>query len=147
MAKLLQLYFAGSIRAGRQDAQLYYSLVELLKSHGKIFTEHVADPNLSEAGDAHLDDKFIHDRDLDWLQQSDALIAEVTQPSLGVGYEIGRAVAMNKPVLCLFRPSSGKSLSAMIRGAQDGKSLVVQDYETLDEASTSFKTFLDPLKK
>ena len=70
---------------------------------------------------------------------------------------------MNKPVLCLFRPSSGKcinelscgnyrsksflALSAMIRGAQDGKSLVVQDYETLDEASTSFKTFLDPLKK
>ena len=53
MAKLLQLYFAGSIRAGRQDAQLYYSLVELLKSHGKIFTEHVADPNLSEAGSVY----------------------------------------------------------------------------------------------
>ncbi len=36
------------------------------------------------------------------------LVAEVTQPSLGVGYEIGRAVAMGKPILCLFRPSADK---------------------------------------
>ena len=32
------------------------------------------------------------------------LVAEVTQVSLGVGYEIGRAVAMNKSILCLYRP-------------------------------------------
>ena len=37
------------------------------------------------------------------------LVAEVTQPSLGVGYEIGRAVAMKKRILCLFRPESGRS--------------------------------------
>lgn len=39
------------------------------------------------------------------------LIAEVTQPSLGVGYEIGRAMERGKPILCLFRPSSGRGLS------------------------------------
>ncbi len=37
------------------------------------------------------------------------VVAEVTQPSLGVGYEIGRAVAMGKPILCLYRPSPDKS--------------------------------------
>lgn len=37
------------------------------------------------------------------------LVAEVTQPSLGVGYEIGRAVALGKVIICLFRPDSGKS--------------------------------------
>ena len=36
------------------------------------------------------------------------LVAEVTQPSLGVGYEIGRAVDMNKRILCLYRPQPGK---------------------------------------
>lgn len=36
------------------------------------------------------------------------VIAEVTQPSLGVGYELGRAVDMKKKILCLFRPSSGR---------------------------------------
>ena len=36
------------------------------------------------------------------------LVAEVTQPSLGVGYEIGRAIDMKKKILCLFRPQSGR---------------------------------------
>ena len=39
------------------------------------------------------------------------IVAEVTQPSLGVGYEIGRAYAMNKPILCLYRPQPEKSNS------------------------------------
>ncbi len=37
------------------------------------------------------------------------MIAEVTQPSLGVGYELGRAVDMNKKILCIYRPQEGKS--------------------------------------
>ncbi|KAM7385963.1 hypothetical protein PAMP_001997 [Pampus punctatissimus] len=53
-------------------------------------------------------DRAIHNRDMDWLGQSDVIVAEVTQPSLGVGYELGRAVDMKKRVLCLFRPSSGR---------------------------------------
>lgn len=36
------------------------------------------------------------------------VVAEVTQPSLGVGYELGWAVALGKPILCLFRPQSGR---------------------------------------
>lgn len=37
------------------------------------------------------------------------IVAAVTQKSLGVGYEIGRAVALNKFVICLFRSDSEKS--------------------------------------
>uniref|UniRef100_A0A2K6NFZ0 2'-deoxynucleoside 5'-phosphate N-hydrolase 1 n=1 Tax=Rhinopithecus roxellana TaxID=61622 RepID=A0A2K6NFZ0_RHIRO len=74
-------------------------------------------------------DRLIHERDLVWLQQADVVVAEVTQPSLGVGYELGRAVAFNKRILCLFRPQSGRVLSAMIRGAADGSRFQVWDYE------------------
>ncbi|KAL0622409.1 2'-deoxynucleoside 5'-phosphate N-hydrolase 1 [Plecturocebus cupreus] len=74
-------------------------------------------------------DRLIHEQDLAWLQQADAVVAEVTQPSLGVGYELGRAVALNKRILCLFRPQSGRVLSAMIRGAADGSRIQVWDYE------------------
>ncbi|XP_012874547.1 PREDICTED: 2'-deoxynucleoside 5'-phosphate N-hydrolase 1 [Dipodomys ordii] len=74
-------------------------------------------------------DRHIHQRDLAWLQQADVVVAEVTQPSLGVGYELGRAVALHKNILCLFRPRSGRVLSAMIRGAADGSRFQVWDYE------------------
>lgn len=42
------------------------------------------------------------------------IFAEVTQNSFGVGYEIGRAVALNKLVICPFRSDSQKSKSLNI---------------------------------
>ncbi|KAM6183624.1 5-hydroxymethyl-dUMP N-hydrolase [Erethizon dorsatum] len=124
------LYFCGSIRGGRQDQALYARILSRLRRFGVVLTEHVAAAGLSEQGEEPPGaDKLIHDRDLAWLQQADMVVAEVTQPSLGVGYELGRAVALNKPVLCLFRPESGRVLSAMIRGAADGSRFQVWDYD------------------
>ena len=42
----LKIYFAGSIRAGRNDVPLYVRIVEVLKTYGTVLTEHVADPSL-----------------------------------------------------------------------------------------------------
>ncbi|MEN8118427.1 MAG: nucleoside 2-deoxyribosyltransferase, partial [Bacteroidota bacterium] len=112
----MKIYFAGSIRGGRADAALYLQIIEYLKSFGEVLTEHIGDPGLTDLGDDGPTDKYIHDRDLEWLEESDVLVAEVTTVSMGVGYEIGRAVEAGKKVLCLFRPDSGKNLSAMIAG-------------------------------
>ncbi|KAK7467900.1 hypothetical protein BaRGS_00023301 [Batillaria attramentaria] len=135
------IYFAGSIRGGRQDAELYARIIQQLKAYGRVFTEHIGDPNV-EGGETHLSDKQIHDRDMDWLEQSEVLIAECTQPSLGVGYEIGRAVALNKKIIILFRPECGKRLSAMVRGAENGTTFVVKDYKEEDLPGL-FKEFFE----
>ncbi|VFV44882.1 deoxyribonucleoside 5-monophosphate [Lynx pardinus] len=124
------LYFCGSIRGGREDWALYERIVSRLRRFGAVLTEHVAAKELSARGEEVAGgDSFIHERDLAWLQQADVVVAEVTQPSLGVGYELGRAMALNKRILCLFRPQSGRVLSAMIRGAADGSKFQVLDYE------------------
>lgn len=60
------------------------------------------------------------------------MVAEVTTPSLGFGYEIGRAVAMKKRVVCLFRKNESVQLSAMI-GGSDG--VTMHEYEAVQEAS------------
>ncbi|XP_012304120.1 5-hydroxymethyl-dUMP N-hydrolase [Aotus nancymaae] len=124
------LYFCGSIRGGREDRALYERIVTRLQRFGTVLTEHVAAAELGQRGEeAAGGDRLIHERDLAWLQQADVVVAEVTQPSLGVGYELGQAVALNKRILCLFRPQSGRVLSAMIRGAADGSRIQVWDYE------------------
>jgi nucleoside 2-deoxyribosyltransferase len=75
---------------------------------------------------------------MQWITDSDVLVAEVTVPSLGVGYEIGRAVEMHKPVLCLFQEGSEYTLSAMIAGS----GLVdTRHYGSLEEADQLFKKF------
>lgn len=123
----MKIYFAGSIRGGREDAALYHELIEYLKTWGEVLTEHIGDQHLTDGGDDDPTDRFIHDRDLEWLLSSDVVVAEVTTASMGVGYEIGRAVAAGKKVLCLFRPGSGKSLSAMIAGCPEIKLLQYKD--------------------
>jgi len=120
----MTIYFACSISGGRGDQAVYQQIIELLKRHGTVLTEHFGDATLTSEGEA-LDDCAIHDRDLEWLRRSDVLVAEVTTPSLGVGYEIGRAVEWGKRVICLYRPSPGRRLSGMIVGCAG---VVVREY-------------------
>ncbi len=135
----MKIYFAGSIRGGREDAALYLQIIEYLKTYGEVLTEHIGDPNLTELGDDGPTDKYIHDRDLEWLNSADVLVAEVTTVSMGVGYEIGRAVETGKKVLCLFRPDSGKNISAMISGCED---LKLVNYSNLQEVKKAIAEFL-----
>jgi hypothetical protein len=124
----MNIYFCGSIRGGRQDVAIYQQIVACLKTYGRVLTEHVAFPELEicelkqikiflysfnilfSIAEKSLNDAEILERDMQWLSQAHVVIAEVTQPSLGVGFEIARAITLNKPVLCLFRPSSGQRM-------------------------------------
>ena len=113
----MKIYFCGSIRGGRDLARTYEQIIGMLRTHGTVLTEHVGSDEVIQKEDRVLSDEEIHDRDLGWIIESDLLVAEVTVPSLGVGYEIGRAIAMTKPVLCLYDAGSDKPLSAMIAGS------------------------------
>ncbi len=135
----MKIYFAGSIRAGRDDAAIYETMITWLRSFGEVLTEHVGNPALSAAGDDGPDDRYIHDRDMAWLTSCDLVVAEVTTPSLGVGYELGWAAALKKPVLCLYRTIAGRPLSAMIGGSPEIQTSV---YACLDEAKIIMEDFI-----
>lgn len=135
----MKIYFAGSIRGGRQDKDLYAQIIPLLRKFGTVLTEHVADNNLSNAGES-MPSEFIYNRDMDWLKQSDVIVAEVTQPSLGVGYEVASAEIMGKKVLCIYRKNG--SLSAMIDG---NKNLLKKSYTTVSDLNTIFKEFFSSI--
>ena len=134
----MKIYFAGSIRGGRDDKDLYQELITYLKEYGTVLTEHIGKSTLLETGETEPSDEWIFERDMKWIEQSDVLIAEVTTPSLGVGYEIGRAEAMGKNLLCLYRPQNGKRLSAMISGNSKANT---QEYQTLEEAKQVIDKF------
>ena len=95
---------------------MIFKKLKLLKNYGKILTEHIGDTNLSSIGEANIDNKKIHDRDLDLISDCDVVIAEITNPSLGVGYEIAKAIEFRKTVYCFYRLIDEKQISAMILG-------------------------------
>ena len=126
----MKIYFAGSIRGGRDDVDRYYDIINHLKKYGDVLTEHVGNDALTSSGENILDDNQIHNRDMEWLQSADIVIAEVTNPSLGVGYEIGRAIEEKKKIICLFYAKSKNRLSAMIAGSKD---VILFKYTNLNE--------------
>lgn len=134
----MKIYFAASIRGGRSDSDVYAKFIEHLRSYGEVLTEHVGDKGLSVLGEDGKSDQHIHDRDLEWVLSSDVVVAEVSTPSLGVGYEIGRAIEHKKKVLCLHRPQEGKRLSAMIAGCPQ---VITEEYQTFDQAREIMNRF------
>lgn len=135
----MKIYFCGSIRGGRQLALSYEKLIQMLHNYGQVLTEHLGSDKIIQSKDRVLSDKEIHDRDLLWVRESDAVVAEVTVPSLGVGYEIGRAIEMGKPVLCIFNTGSEFTLSAMIAGSEG---VVNHSYENLEDLDSILGDFL-----
>lgn len=109
-----KIYFAGSIRGGRIDAELYGRLIRYMQKSCIVLTEHIGSPhlNLLEQGKRDCD---IYDQDTAWLRESDIVIAECTCPSLGVGYELAYAEKIGKPCH-IFYDRTKTQLSAMLTG-------------------------------
>ncbi len=135
----MNIYFAGSITGGRADVKLYNKLIAFLKNYGNVPTEHVGDLALTSAGET-TDAQEVYQRDLDWLNKADIMVAEVTQPSLGVGYELAYAQLKGTPVICLFRTGTGRNLTKLIRGNEYYE---VFEYEQIDEAIKFLKDRLE----
>ena len=109
-----KIYFAGSIRGGRIDADLYARLIRYMQKTSIVLTEHIGSPhlNLMEQGKTDID---IYDQDTAWLRESDVVIAECSCPSLGVGYELAYAEKIGKPCH-IFYDRTKTQLSAMLTG-------------------------------
>lgn len=135
----MKIYFAGSIRGGRHDIEIYRQIIEHLKKYGEILTEHVGKDNISKDGEINLTDKYIHDRDFNWIDECDVFITEVTRPSHGVGYEVRVAIEKKKKILCIYRPKEQKRVSAMIAGAPGVK---MTPYNTIEEAKNIIDSFI-----
>ena len=139
----MKVYFACSITGGREDEGLYQHLVGFLLSIGiDVPTAHIAETGIEEL-DAREDPYDIYLRDITWIKESDLVVAEVSTPSHGVGYEIGYALELNKPVLCLYQ--QGIVVSKMILGNRHPL-LTVFSYADWEEAEEYLREYLSSKK-
>ena len=139
----MNIYFACSITGGREYEAVYQDLTAALLADGhEVPTAHLADTTVVEL-EAVVSPRDVYQRDVDWIQHADALIAEVSVPSHGVGYEIGFALNAGKRVLCLSQ--QGRKLSKMVSGNPD-PNLIVKTYKDNQEAIQLVRIFIAELK-
>ena len=110
----MNIYFSCSPTGGRDDQPVYAAIVDYLLAAGhQVPTAHLARQDVM-VQERVVDPVEVYARDVAWVRACDALIAEVTTPSHGVGYETALALSLRKPVLCCYQ--EGAAVSKMITG-------------------------------
>lgn len=142
-----KVYFACAITGGRDHAHRYPKIVEYIKDAGMhVLSELFADQSVDAGkgiGMKHgMKPAEIWAWDLNWVREADAIIAEITQPSLGVGYEIAKAHEWDKPVLALYQPQPDKKPSSMIVGSPN---VTLYEYAEIEEVAPVIRDFLHNL--
>jgi nucleoside 2-deoxyribosyltransferase len=135
----MNIYFACSITGGRAFELAYQEFTRVLLEDGhEVPTAHLAGSDVM-ALEKIIDPQKVYKRDVAWIRACDALIAEVSAPSHGVGYEIGYALEQGKPVLCLAQ--AGLSVSKMITG-NPHPALQVKFYQDISGGIAILREFL-----
>jgi hypothetical protein len=110
----MRIYLAAAMTNAGRDLDAIRTLLDCLEDDGhEVPTRHVASP-LGREAEQDITDGVLARRDLDWVAGCDALIAEVSTPSHGVGVEVATAVACGKPVLLAYR--RGLAISRLLLG-------------------------------
>lgn len=133
----MRIYLAAAMTNRERDADTIAAILAAIEGAGhEVPTRHVASRN-GRTDDLALTPAELTARDLGWLHGCDALIAEVSTPSHGVGVEVMAALHALIPVLLVWRNDA--VVSRMLLGLPG---LEIGSYATTGEACTLVSAFL-----
>ena len=136
----MNIYFACSITGGRSDEPFYRIIVDTLLSDGHtIPTVHLSQQDVIEF-EAVVEPVEVYTRDTKWIDGCEVLIAEVSTPSHGVGYEIAYALHQGKHALCIYK--HGNLISKMLTGNTHPK-ICVRAYKNSNEMVQIIRKFME----
>jgi len=123
------VYCAGAIKG---DTAYQNNYKEIIRFIGSMNHTALAELNGEFKFSVPLSDKQVYTRDIKWIESSELVIAEISGPSLGVGFEIAYAIFQKKiPVLALVS-SEVKKISAMITGC-NSQLLTIKKYKNIED--------------
>ena len=134
----MNIYFSGSIYGGRQKLEAYKKLINELKKYGNVLDEEVGDNDVI-ANEKYISDNDIFENLVKKIDIADLVFAEVTVPSLGVGYEIGYADSHNKKIICVYDKNITPKITTMLRG---NSRLKIIPYIDLNEIINNLENIL-----
>ncbi len=128
----MNIYVSGSIYGGTEKIETYKVMIEELEKYGVVVDKQIADPNTIANEEFQTDDEIYRDLE-NKLINADIVFAEVTIPSLGVGYELGYADKLGKKIIAIYDETYTKKVSTMIRGNKRIKLIPYTDIEEILE--------------
>jgi nucleoside 2-deoxyribosyltransferase len=142
----MTIYLACTVRGDRGAVAGLRALVAVLESAGHtVLTKHLLDDNV-EGAESALSERAVYERDVQWLDACDILIADASGSSFGVGFEVGyvlgRSDRTEQRVVLLYRADRRDQISRLIAGNAHPRCAVVP-YETGVELAASVLSMID----
>jgi nucleoside 2-deoxyribosyltransferase len=132
------IYCAGPIKGNTTYQDNYSEIVRIVESMGHTA---LSEKSSKFSSTILLSDKQIYTRDIKWIDGSKIVIAEVSGPSLGVGFEVSYALFVKKlPVLAVYHDQAGQ-ISSMITGCTNPL-LQIKKYSNIDDLTSIIKKFV-----
>ena len=135
----MKIYLSGSMYGGTQKIDTYKILVKELEKFGEVLNKQVADEE-AIANEKYQKDEDIFENLEKKLNEADIIFAEVSIPSLGVGYELGYGDKLNKKIVAIYDKNYVEKVSTMIRG---NKRINLISYTNIYEITNNLKKLLE----
>lgn len=144
----MKIYFSGTITKSEDAKNRYRKIIKALEiNDNKVYNN----GSVKQSPDDLLigqSEKSLHDKYLElnnYMKNCDAFVADLSEPNAGIGYEVGNAIYLKKPVLILNYEKSDFQPMASIKGVTS-KSVFYKNYN-LTNISKIIQDFLIKSKK
>ena len=146
----MKIYFACTVRGDRAGVLAGRAVCGRLQALGHtVLTTHLVADDVEDA-EARLTEEAVFRRDLEWLAECDALVAEASGSSYGVGFEVGfvlgRAARTGQRVVLLYDAARRHQLSRLITGNCDAHCTTI-GYRSIKELLSSVEQTMARLEE
>jgi len=116
----MRIYLACTVRGDRAGVEVARLAARFLVSRGhEVLTTHLLDDDVDRA-EAASSNEAVFQRDVEWLDACDLLVAEASGSTFGVGFEVGyitgRAPYTGQRVILLYDAARRDRVSRLISG-------------------------------
>ena len=138
----MRVYLACTVRGDRGGLLAAREIAERLRTLGhEVLTSHLLEDGVDDS-EASQSEREVFDRDRAWLDSCEALVAEASGSSYGVGFEVGyvtgRAASTGQRVFVLYDAARRHLVSRLMVGYRDDRGAACE-YRTLDDV----RAFID----
>ena len=135
-----KIYVSGSIYGGRKKIETYRVMIDVLELYGEVCDKQIIDEDVIKKEEYQTDESIFNGL-VALLESADIVFAEVTVPSLGVGYELGTADKLGKKIIAIYDLNEIEKVSTMIRG---NKKIKLIGYHDISEIVDNLSEILGP---
>lgn len=137
----MKIYFTAASDVGDTTKEHYRKIIGLVRAQNLNVTESLFTDISSISLDDPSDFGDVYNHILKNIDASDILIADISEGSSGVGYQIYHAIYQKMPVILIYSDSKRSNPSVVIRGIKSKKVLSLK-YSTFEDLKKSLSSLI-----